>query len=118
MKETVIRRYDSAWKMVSVGLLILLLAISAGGGYWLWKTNKLLEEVRVESEIQLQRVTTGVDSILNRYLVLVDSLGIIRDTVIEKHYRYHTKFVDRWNSVTKTSDPDSLLNEIEWILKQ
>jgi hypothetical protein len=118
MKETIFRSYDSAWRIVSIGLLILLIAVSAGGGYWLWKTNKLLEEVKVESEIQIQKVTTGVDSIFQKYLVLVDSLGLMKDTVIEKHYRYHTKFVERWNSVTKTSDPDSLINEIEWILKQ
>lgn len=121
MKEIVtterVSNIDSGYRQTNIILIILLVIAIGGGAYLYYKTQKALEEVRSTAIIQVESVTARVDSLLNHYTIYLDELGAIRDTVYEKHYRYHTKFVDRWHSVTKQTQPEELRNSLEEISK-
>ncbi len=121
MRETttteIISNKDSGYRQTNIILITLLVIAILGGGYLYWKTQKALEEVRSTAITQVESVTTKVDSLLNHYTIYLDQLGAIRDTVYEKHYRYHTKFIDRWHAVTKQTEPQELLRSLEDISK-
>lgn len=121
MKETItthkVSNIDSGYRQTNAILIILLIIVTAGGGYLYYKTQKTLEEVRLTAITQVEAVTTSVDSLLNCYTTYLNELGAIRDTVYEKHYKYHTKFIDRWHAVTIQTEPEVLINSLEEISK-
>jgi hypothetical protein len=121
MKETIvtekISNIDSGYRQTNTILIILLSVSLIGGGYLYYKTQKALEEVKQTSLAQVESITNSVDSLLNCYTMYLDQLGAIRDTVYEKHYKYHTKFIDRWHAVTIQTEPEVLRNSLEEISK-